>query len=167
MATKQHPGVTVQQAAARDHGWRLADVKVGELKDLKRGGCAFFRASDPTRLDQAPADYAVLPSGQVAQDVGQVLRKCGQGAPAEWWAQVIARLGGVRGILVDQHAPSALRKLRAAGAEWAPPALKATRAGTALRFFTTDYESGAVFQVQATLPSLGPLVVEQEQVVPR
>lgn len=166
MGEHQNPGQAVQAAAARDHGWKLTDVRVGEVKELKRGGCAFFRASDPTRVGQAPADYAVLPGGQLAKGATEVLRQCGQGAPGEWWAQVIARFGGVPGILVDKHAPSAIRKIRAAGEEWKAPELVASGGTTALTFYTVEYELGRVYRVQASLPARGALSVKQEQIAP-
>jgi hypothetical protein len=166
MAQQQQLGLTVQAAAARAHGWQQADVRVGEVKALSRAGCAFYRASDPTRLDQAPAEYVVLPEGAVTQDAAEVLRRCGAGAPTAWWAQVIARLGGVRGVVVDEHAPSARRRLEAAGTTWTPPRLEVTPRGTALTFYTVDYERGGVHRVQANLPPKGPLAVRQVQVAP-
>lgn len=162
----QQPGLTIQEMAAREHGWRLADVRVGEVKALRHGGCAVYRASDPTRLDQQPAEYAVLPGGEVARGATEVLRRCGQGASAQWWAQVITRLGGARGILVDEHAPSALRKLRAAGAKGSAPQLEVTAHGTSVTFYTVDYEGGGVSRVQAVLPDQGELVVRQAEVMP-
>ncbi|MCK6550550.1 hypothetical protein L6R52_32230, partial [Myxococcota bacterium] len=97
-----------------------------------------------------------------------VLRTCGRGAPAEWWAQVVTRLSGrVRGVVVDPvNAPSAIRKLRAAGREWAPPALKVGPGSTTLTFFTIEYERGVPYEVVAKLPSRGELTVELRELTP-
>ena len=165
MAQRRTTGVMVKQAAAREHGWPVADVEASVVEALSREGCTFYRASNPTRLDQPPLEYAVLSDGLVTRDAAEVLRRCGRGAPPMWWAQVATRLGRVRGILVDEHAPSAIRKILAAGADWAPR-VAAGDQDTSLSFFTVDYEQGVVLRVQARLPTRGDLTVEQVALLP-
>ena len=163
MTQQEQPRVMVKQAVVRERGWRQDDVMVSEVKALARRGCTFYRASNPARIDQQPVQYAVLPDGQVARAPTEVLRRFGDGASADWWAQVITRLGGARGTLVDEHAPSAIRKIHEAGAEWAPT-LRRSAAGVSLAFYTVDYELGGILHVQASLPAQGDLTVTAQKI---
>lgn len=150
----------VKESVAQANGWPLHEIEVAEVHGLRQAGCTFYRAYNPEYMDLAPTDRAVLPDGQVAEDAAEVLRECGTDAPAAWWAGVVDRLGGVPGLLVDAHAPSAIRKIRAAGGDWTP-SLEVHADGATVDFFTVDYEASAVFQVKATLPREGALIVEQ------
>src|SRR5690606_22679726 len=97
--------------------------------------CRFLRATQRTRPGSHAAQFALLPGDRLVDSFAAdgasadaILRACGASAPAEWWAQVVTRFGGVGGVLVDpETSPSALRKIREAGHEYAPPALDDAR----------------------------------------
>lgn len=169
MIDKTGESHAVKNAAAKDFGWDPGDVQVATVGKLDRNNCTFFRATNTAQKDRAPAEYAVLPNGEVvgAKNAAAVLNACGRGAPAEWWAQVVTRLSGeVRGVVVDpKNAPSALRKIRAAGNEWSPPALRSTGTSTTVSFYTIHYEEGAPYEVNAALSASGALTVETRKLV--
>lgn len=162
----------VKTAAATEREWDPSDITVGSVSDLDRGGCAFYRASNEAQLDSQPTHYAVLPDGQVVGSVATdpsalaaVLRACGHDAPAEWWAQVITRFSGeVGGVVVDpETAPSAVRKIREAGAEYAPPTLVTDSGSTTVTFYVMHYEEGTPYRVTAVLSGDGTLRVDRSE----
>lgn len=169
MIDKAGESNAVKKAAVKDYGWDAGDVQVSAVNKLDRDHCSFFRATNTAQKDRAPAEYVVLPNGEVAgsKKAAAVLKACGRGAPAEWWAQVVTRLSGeVRGVVVDpQHAPSALRKIRAAGGEWSPPELRSTTSSTTVSFYTIQYEEGVPYAVSAALSNKGALTVESRKLV--
>lgn len=175
-ACSQEPGMNaspnapdaVKAAAAQHAGWDPADVQVGQVEGLDRGGCRFYRASNPSRTDAAPIEYATLPDGtlvggdaaQARERIGAVLQSCGRGAPATWWAQVVSRYAGSGGVLVDENAGSAIRRLREAGIQDHAPQLRSDGPATVLVYYTHDYERGRTQEVTATLDAGGRLSVQ-------
>ena len=162
----------IESAVTTDYGWNPGDVQVDAVSRLDRNGCMFYRASNTARLDSQPAEYVVLPDGQLVGAGGTsaatVLQACGKNAPAEWWAQVITRFSGkVRGVVADpETTPSALRKIREAGGEYAPPTLTTDAGSTKITFYTMHYELSTPYEVKAVLSGDGALRIDTRKIVP-
>jgi len=162
----------VKAAVAEQRGWDQGDIEVGRVEKLDRGDCRFYRASNPARADAAPAEYAFLPDGtlvggdreQAAARVGALLQACGSDAPADWWAQVVSRFAGTGGLVVDENAPSAIRRLRKAGIQDHAPSLRRDGDATVLTYFSNDYERSRTHEVTATLDAQGRLSVESKEI---
>src|SRR5688500_9791709 len=162
----------VKAAAAQQRGWDQGDIEVGRVEKLDRGGCRFYRASNPARTDAAPVEYAFLPDGslvggdreQTKARVGALLQACGSDAPADWWAQVVSRFAGTGGLVVDENAPSAIRRLRKAGIQDPAPSLRRDGDSTVLTYFSNDYELSRTREVTATLDAQGRLSVESKEI---
>lgn len=159
----------VTAAVARDHGWSKDQIVVGSMDALSVGGCEVYRVSNRARLDSQPVHYAVLPDGTLVSgsqrggDSGAeaVLRACGQNAPAEWWAQVVSRFAPVGGVMVDDHAPSAIRRIRQSGAASYQPVLQPKDGAKVLTFYSNDYERSTTYRVTATLDAAGKLSIDK------
>lgn len=158
----------VLRTAVKEHGWKPGDVRIGAVEKLERNGCSFYRATNTAQVGRPPSEYALLPNGEIvgANGAEKVLRACGKDAPAEWWAQVVTRLSGkVRGLVVaPRSAPTAVRKMRAAGKEWTPPKMVAAAGTTSLVFYTMHYEEGVPYEVKVALPAKGALSVTSKVV---
>lgn len=162
----------VKAAVAQQLGWDQGDIEVGRVEKLDRGGCRFYRASNPARIDAAPVEYAFLPDGsllggdreQARARVGTLLQACGSDAPADWWAQVVSRFAGTGGVVVDENAPSAIRRLRKAGIADHAPGLRRDGDSIVLTYFSNDYELGRTREVTATLDAQGRLSVESKEI---
>jgi hypothetical protein len=162
----------VKAAVAQQLSWDQGDIEVGRVEKLDRGGCRFYRASNPARTDAAPVEYAFLPDGslvggdreQAKASVGALLQACGSEAPAEWWAQVVSRFAGTGGLVVDENAPSAIRRLRKAGIQGHAPSLRRDGDSTVLTYFSNDYERSRTREVTATLDAQGRLSVESKEI---
>lgn len=158
-----------QQAAkarvAEALGGSASEVEISAEPALDLGGCRFLRATHRARPGSPAGQFALLPDDRVVDSFAAdgasadaILRACGAQAPAEWWAQVVTRFGGVGGVLVDpQNSPSAVRKIREAGAEYAPPTLDGAR--RMITFFVIHYEENKPYKVTARLADAGGLQV--------
>lgn len=157
----------IKQAAARDQHWDKDVVEVGLVDTIAHGGCRFYRASNPSQTDRLPVEYALLPDGQTLvtgtthDAAARILQACGMDAPATWWAQVVSRYAPAGGVLVDEHAPSAIRRIDAAGHAGYLPALRAEGGAKVLTFYTHDYARDATWQVTARLDAGGKLTIEK------
>lgn len=162
----------VVAAVARDHGWSQDQIEVGSVDALSVGGCEVYRVSNRARLDSQPVHYAALPDGTLVNGSSQrdgdgdsgaaaVLRACGQNAPAEWWAQVVSRFAPVGGVMVDDHAPSAIRRIRQSGADSYQPVLQPKDGAKVLTFYSNDYERSTTYRVTATLDAGGSLRIDK------
>lgn len=162
----------IRAAAARVQGWDADAIEVGTVEKLDRDGCRFYRASHPGQLDASPVEFAVLPDGRVVggdrdaakQGIGDVLKACGETATADWWAQVVSRYAGTGGVVVDDDAPSAIRRIRGAGIADHAPSLRQDGTSTVLTYFSHDYERSRTQAVTATLDAAGALSVESREV---
>jgi hypothetical protein len=161
----------VKAAVAQQLGWDQGDIEVGRVEKLDRGGCRFYRASNPARIDAGPVEYVFLPDGSLVggdreqANVGALLQACGSDAPADWWAQVVSRFAGTGGLVVDENAPSAIRRLRKAGIQDHAPSLRRDGDSTVLTYFSNDYERSRTREVTATLDAKGRLSVESKEIV--
>lgn len=174
MAGSQEADATeqVKDAAARFRNWDPGDIEIGTVEALDRGGCRFYRASNPSRTDSSPVEYATMPDGSLIggerestrAQVGRLLEACGADASADWWAQVVSRYAGSGGILVNENAPSAIRKLKKAGVADHAPMLRRDGTATVLRYYSYGYDSGKTLAVTATLDAQAKLSVESEEV---
>ncbi len=155
-------------------GGSTSDIELSALPDLELNGCHFLRATHRARPGTQPGKFAVLPDQRVVDSFAKdgasaevILRACGAQAPATWWASIVTSFGGVGGVLVDgEHAPSAIRKIRQAGEEFAPPALVATGADRTITFYVMNYEEELPYKVQARLPKGGGFEVTRTAMRP-
>jgi hypothetical protein len=162
----------VKAAATQQLGWDQGDIEVGRVEKMDHGGCRFYRASNPARTDAQPVEYAFLPDGTLiggdretaAARVGALLQVCGSDATPDWWAQVVSRFAGVGGLVVDENAPSAIRRLRKAGIEDSAPSLRRDGDATVLTYFSNDYERSRTHEVTATLDARGRLSVASKEI---
>lgn len=162
----------IKAAVARQQGWDPDDIEVGRVEKLDRAGCRFYRASNPAHTDAQPVEVAFLPDGsliggdreQTRARLGGLLQACGADAPAEWWAQVVSRYAGTGGLIVDENAPSAIRRLRKAGIQDPAPSLRRDGDSTVLTYFSNDYERSRTHEVTATLDTQGQLSVESKEI---
>lgn len=158
-----------QQAAkarvATALGGSAADVELSAEPELDFGGCRFLRATHRARPGSHSGQFALLPDDRMVDSFAAdgasadaILRACGAQAPAEWWARVVTRFGGVGGVLVDPgNAPSGVRKIREAGETYAPPTLDGAR--RTITFFVIHYEENRPYKVQARLADAGGLEI--------
>ncbi|MDO5623306.1 MAG: hypothetical protein Q4G71_01295 [Pseudomonadota bacterium] len=136
-----------------------------------RGNCLLFTARQRQLLDGPVFAYAVLPDHTVIGpheqgSATQVLRVCGEGADAHWWANVVSRFADAGGMLVDEHAPSVTRRIKASGATDHHPVMERTAASTVVTFYTHDYALNQTWRVTATLASRGELTIDKQALNP-
>ncbi|HEY0230518.1 MAG TPA: hypothetical protein VGC55_04650 [Dokdonella sp.] len=155
-------------AAARTYRWSAADVEVRPHEELDRAGCRFFIAVNTREPAHVVGNYALLPDRRLAgvnptgnAAAAALLQACGQGAPADWWADVLVRfsdqVGGL--VLTADGNPFAIRKVKDAGVEFAAPVLTRDDA-TRLSFFVMDIGLGVPSRVQAVLSDDGTLDIQ-------
>lgn len=166
-----------RDAAAQRRGWKPATVRVKHVQRLSRDGCAVYAAMPTDRTAHAAAYFAELADGRLAGDdprgdaaAAAVLRACGHGAPADWWAQIVSSFGDSVGgaVLTADGDPYAIRRLRERGVAFEPPALKAGAGGaTELRFFAVEPDRDALLHVLARLGADGRLEVERRELPAR
>ncbi|MEP7044877.1 MAG: hypothetical protein ABI843_17575 [Dokdonella sp.] len=155
-------------AAARTYHWIAADVEVRPNDELDRDGCHFFMAIDTNAASHAVGNYALLADGRLAgvditgnAAAAALLKACGRGASADWWASVVVRfseqVGGL--VLTADGNPFAIRKIKDAGVEFVPPALERDGDATRLAFFVMDVGLNQPSHVQADLSASGTLDV--------
>lgn len=157
----------VRAKAAQEFASQPRDIEVLPMPGLAmRQGCRFFTARDPKLVDGPAFGYAVLPDQTVlgtrtAQRAARILTACGVQGDALWWAGVVARFDDAGGMLVDEHAPSAIRRIRASGAPGWQPTLDASADGTVVTFYTHDYALSQTWHVRATLTPQGELRLDK------
>lgn len=163
------PEDAVRTLAAQEFDWSQGDIEVVPIQGLtSRQGCQFFSARNPRLLDGPVYGYAVLPDRTMLGPrqegrAARILLACGEGGDALWWATVVARFGGTGGgLLVDEHAPSAIRRLKASGVADHRPTLARSAAGTVVTFYTQDYSRSQTWRVRATLTPGGELVLDRQ-----
>lgn len=145
---------------------------VGEVEVERRervGGCEFYSVFVQDVLDYWPPEYVVLPDERIlssrdgtTDNAAEILRRCGDGAAAEWWAAVVERFSGEgTGFVVGpEDVGSAERRIRDAGETYAAPALVDTAGGQRMTYFTRNIEGYTLHRVVATLPDEGPVTVQ-------
>jgi hypothetical protein len=154
-------------------GGSPSDVELSAEPALDVGGCRFLRATHRARPGSHSGQFALLPDDRMVDSFAAdgasadaILRACGARAPAEWWAQVVTRFGGVGGVLVDpENSPSAVRKIREAGEAYAPPTLDDAR--RVITFFVIHYEENQPYKVTAQLADAGGLQVTRTPLEPK
>ena len=165
------PEEIVRALAAQEFNAAGRDIDLAPLQGLAaRQACRFFQARNLKLVGGPAYGYAVLPDQTVLgpRDKGRAARilvACGEGADAPWWANVVARFGDdACGLLVDEYAPSAIRGIRASGAQDHRPVLSRTVAGTTVNFYTHDVSLGQTWHVRATLTQAGELRVDRQMI---
>ncbi len=159
----------IEEAAAEENGWKVDEVRVEELEGLRRPSCSFYSAGHKVRPISYLSNYALLGGDRVisAGDgavVAKILDTCANGAPAEWWAEIVTRfhrdLGNGIVLRSEETRPDITRKLRAAGKAFAPPVLDAQK--NSLSYLLLEPEAHVLYQVQATRSGGSVEVVENE-----
>lgn len=155
----------IKQTAHTELDWKVDEMRVDEVPELKRGPCTFYTAAHTVRPIPTQPNYAVLAGDTVIGStdpaaVKKILAGCGADAPASWQAEIVARfdpsLGGV--VLQDETKNGgAVRKLRSAGVTFSPPKL----ADKTLSFFMLDPEAFIVSSVKAVRQPDGSVAVEK------
>ncbi|WP_242111883.1 hypothetical protein [Luteimonas aquatica] len=155
----------VAEAGQRYH-WNPSDTVVSTDTQLSTDGCTIYRASNTALPDAGVLTYAALPEGQLvgSQDgreaSAQILRACGSGQDAEWWAQVVARfIGETNGRVVTDDDKLSIGLIQARGGNYAPPALHKESDVTRLRFHVIRRMTEPAL-VEALLPPQGPIEVD-------
>jgi hypothetical protein len=160
-------------AAAQRRGWNADATRVKRADHLSREGCEVLAVLPTDRASHGAVYFAVLPDGSLAGDdvrgdaaAAAVLMACGRGAPAQWWAQIMAAFGtGVGGTLVTAEGnPSAVRKIRDLEVEFEPAVLTAgAGGGFELSFFAYDPDRAKPHRVQARLGADGSLDIQRRE----
>lgn len=122
-------------------GWSASEYGIRPLADLSVAGCSLYAVGRNSIPDAEPVVYGVLADGSLASSrqedgLGRLLRECGNGQPAEWWARVVSMFKvspSARVVLGDS--PLHVGLVTATGQEFSAPELVSGRGGTKLRFF--------------------------------
>lgn len=145
-------------AVHNDFGWKKEDVRINEVERLRRGSCSFYTAGHLVRPIAYQPNYAVLGGEEVLNaskdsNVAKMIDTCGADAPAGWWAEIITRFHPELGsgvVLQDaQQNDAAVRKIVAAGKEFAPPKLSGDAKNRTITYYLLDPESFVIYTVKA------------------
>jgi hypothetical protein len=162
----------IAEAVHTEYAWKVEEVGIDEVERLHRGSCSFYTARSTVRPLSYQPNYAVLRGSEVIgisdhEAATKILDACSDGAPAEWWAEVITRFhhevgGGI--VLSDESArPDIVRKLAQAGKPFTPPTFGDGK--KSVSFLLLDPEAYIVYSVQATRTPSGPIEVVRTQLL--
>lgn len=162
----------LEQAAASERHWKPDEVEIHELPEIQLPACAFFVVSHKVLPMAFPANYAVLGEGQLVSDTdpeaaAKIFAACDSRSPssAGAWAEVLARFhpdvapGTV--LYEKDRAPTAVKRLEAAGKSFTPPSLSPGQDGFTVQFFLMNYETSVLSNVEATRQADGKVVVQK------
>ncbi|MCI0606706.1 hypothetical protein L0156_27285 [bacterium] len=156
-----------------DEGWKMNEVRVDEVDELRHGSCSFYTAGHKVRPLSYELNYAVLKGDTIIsladeKAASKIIDACGADAGAGWWAEIITRFHQDLGSgLVLQDAkqnPGATRKIQAAQKEFAPPALGNEGGNKIVTYYLLEPESFAVYTVKATKNPDGTFTVERNSI---
>lgn len=165
---------TKQERAAAVAGWKAQDVDVLDNNGLNRAGCRFYNAVHKTRMDGVTIELAELPDGKVVASApgrsedtaaaANILAQCGTGAPADWWAEVVARFAGqsLGRVVKTREAAYDVGEIEDHGAVFREPTLEHDGANARLSFYAIRYEPNQPFRVSAMLSGPTSLTVSAE-----
>src|SRR5262249_52435992 len=120
----------IAEKGSADHGWKASEGRGDEVERLRRPSCSFFQVGPNVLPIAHLGNYALVGGQQVigAGDgsvVAKLLDACSDGAPADWWAEIVARFHGDLGggtVLRDEKVrPDVVRKMIDAGEPFTPP----------------------------------------------
>ncbi|MEN4903164.1 hypothetical protein [Luteimonas sp. TWI1437] len=152
--TDRHDALLEAATAAGTHG---EDIEILRNTRLNHAGCQFHTALVKDRFDAPERALATLPDGTVvaagdAAGLARLLSTCGADAPADWWADVVARFAdAVEGKAVHARNAADIEAIAALGGAYAAPSLERTGAGAVLRFVAIAYEPTRAAEVVARL----------------
>lgn len=153
------------EQAAIAAGWQADDIELVAERRLDHGGCRFHTALRRKTFEAPALALAVLPDGEVVvgdddASAARVLEACGADAPADWWAEVVARFArGVGGKVVRPSNAADIEAIGQQGGAYQPPVLDTRGNARHLRFQTMHHEPRHAVSVMATLAA-GVLTVE-------
>jgi hypothetical protein len=156
----------IANAVHTEYGWKIEEVALDEVERLHRGSCSFYTARSTTRPLSYQPNYAVLRGTDVIgisdhSAAAKILDACSTDAPAEWWAEIIARFhqdaGG--GIVLSNESvrPDIARKLAQAGKAFTPPTFGDDKKSVSFLLF--DPEAYILYSIKATRTSSGQIEV--------
>ena len=161
----------IAEAAAKENGWKVEDVRVDEVERLRRPLCSFYTAANTAFPLSYVRNYALF-GGQVTpagdgRVVAKILDNCSTGASSEWWAEIVARFHRNLGngqVLVDEATrPDIVRKLSESGKSFIAPILDRKR--QTVTFLLLNRETYVVYQVEAMRKTSGIVEVTKTKVL--
>jgi hypothetical protein len=161
----------IAEEARAEHGWKVEEMRVDEVERLRRQSCSFYTVGQTVRPVPYEANYALIGGRQVVgagdgDTAARILDACGAGAPADWWAEIVARFHRDVGngiVLTDeQRRPDITRQLAAAGRTFERPALADGR--LPLTFLLLNPETYIVYRIQAVRNANGAVEVSKTKV---
>jgi hypothetical protein len=162
----------IAEVAAEENGWKVDEVRVDEVEELRRPSCSFYTADHTVRPISYLSNYALLGQQQVlgagdGSRVGKIIASCSDGAPADWWAEIVTRFHHELGegvVLQDKETrPEMTRKLAEAGKPFAPPTLD--RKTHSLSYLFLDPETYVLYHIQARPAPNGSIEVVKGKVL--
>jgi hypothetical protein len=162
----------IEEAAAKEYGWKMNEVRVDEVERLRRPSCSFYTVAHTVRPLSYQGNYALLGGEQVVGTgdgdvVAKILDSCSAGAPAEWWAEIVTRFHRDLGsgiVLRDENTrPDVVRKLKEAGKAFAAPALDNGK--MPLRYLLLNPETYTLYRIEATRSAGGAVEVSKSKVL--
>lgn len=163
-----------QERAAAATGWKAEDIDLLDNGALNRAGCRFYNAVHKHQMDGVTVELAELPDGNVVASApghggataaaASILSQCGADAPADWWAEVVARFSGeARGRVVkSSDAAYDIGEIEKRGAKFHAPTLERDGTATRLSYYAIRYEPSQPFRVSAILSNPTTLSVTCE-----
>lgn len=161
----------IAEEARAEHGWEVDEVRVDEVERLRRPSCAFYTVGHTVRPLSYQANYALIKGNEIVRTgdgsaVAKILDACSEGAPAEWWAEIVTRFHRDLGsgiVLRDENTrPDVTRKLAAAGQKFEPPVID--EAKQSLSFLLLNPETYVLYRVQAKRGAGGAVEVVKNRV---
>jgi len=162
----------IAEAAHTEYGWKLDQIRVDEVEELRRPTCSFYTAGNTVRPLSYEGNYALLPGNHVVgigdeQAAAKILDSCSQGTSANWWAEIITRFTGDLGgglVLSDENErPDIVRKLADAGLKFAVPKFGDNK--RSVSFLLLDAEHYILYRVEAKRAADGKVEVAKTRVL--
>ncbi len=162
----------IEEAAAKEYGWKMGEVRIDEVERLRRPSCSFYTVAHTVRPLSYQANYALLGGEQVlgagdGTSVAKILDSCSSGMPADWWAEIVTRFHRDLGsgiVLRDENTrPDVVRKLKEAGKAFEPPSLDTGK--MPLSYLLLNPETYTLYRIQATRGAGGAVEVSKSKVL--
>jgi len=162
----------IAEAAHAEYGWKLDQIRVDELEELRRPTCSFYTAGNTVRPVSYEGNYALLPGNHVLsirdeQAAAKILDTCSEGTSATWWAEIVTRFTGDLGgglVLSDENErPDIVRKLAAAGLKFTTPTFGDNK--RSVSFLLLDAEHYVLYRIEAKRSADGKMEVAKTRVL--
>ncbi len=153
-----------------EHAWKVDEVRVDEVENLRHGSCSFYTAGHNVRPLSYQLNYALLSGDTILSvsdngAVSRILDACGADAPAAWWAEIITRFHkdlGAGMVLTDSKRNiGAMDLIKKAEKEFMPPKLSDDAGNKVVSFYLLEPEEFVVYFVKATRAKDSKITVEK------